>query len=205
MEDVRFEELKSELFRCGTQAIEDFLGYEPEWDDDKDSIDERMDEVYEQMPEDVLEEYYKDYKIGPVRELAGDMVVCYEAVKPGMMRLYLNGCFGPEPEDNRSTLMLIPMDMASEEIDMLSDMWLTEQEKEMGLPIGEFCSSSSWWAGSKDDSHDGEITDKYDWLVERCYTKPERESGSLDAQIQEAAGQRVARCNGRTEQGLNRE
>lgn len=103
-----------------------------------------------------------------LRELAGDMVVCYEAGSPGMMRLSLEGCFGPKPEDNRSTLMLIPMDMASEDIDILSDLWLTEQEKEMGLPVGESCSSSSWHAGFRDDSKDNEITHKYDWLVECC-------------------------------------
>lgn len=195
-DDIRFEALKSELFRCGTEAIEDFLGYEPEWDDDKDSIDEQMDDVYEQMPEDVLEAYYKDYKIGPVRELAGDMVVCYEAGVPGMMRLSLDGCFGPEPEDNRSTLMLIPMDMASEDIDMLSDMWLTEQEKEMGLPVGEACSSSSWWAGSKDCSHDHEITSKYDFLVERCYN-PEK---PLAEKIDEAIGRSVGvACDSKAE------
>lgn len=104
-----------------------------------------------------------------LRELTGDMVVCYPAAKPGMMRLHLEGCFGPGVDDNRETLMLIPMDMASEDIDMLSDMWLSELEKELGLPVGESCSSSSWWAGHKDDSRDAELTDKYDWLVEKCY------------------------------------
>lgn len=108
-----------------------------------------------------------------LRELAGDMVVCYPAAKPGMMRLHLEGCFGPEAEDNRETLMLVPIDMASEDIDMLSDMWLSEVEKELDLPVGESCSSSSWWAGSKDCSHDDEITNKYDFLVERCYN-PEK-------------------------------
>lgn len=172
MADVRFEELKAELFNCGQEAIEDFLGHEIDSDEDKDVIDRRMDMVYEQMPDEELVKFYEKYQIGPVRELAGEQCVCYEAGKPGMMRLALEGCFGPKPEDNRSTLMLIPMDMVSEEIDMLSDMWLTEQEKEMGLKVGESCSSSSWWAGHKDDRHDGELTDKYDWLVERCYSKP---------------------------------
>lgn len=102
-----------------------------------------------------------------LRELAGDMVVCYPAAVPGMMRLSLEGCFGEGDDYNRETLMLVPIDMASEDIDMLSDMWLTEQEKELGLPVGESCTSSSWWAGSKDCSHDNEITNKYDFLVEK--------------------------------------
>ena len=103
-----------------------------------------------------------------LRELAGDVVICHEAVKPGMMRLVLEGCFGDGDAYNREALMLIPVDMASEDIDMLSDMWLTEQEKELGLPVGESCSSSSWWAGHQNDSKDAEITDKYDFLIERA-------------------------------------
>lgn len=184
--DLRFEELKRELFMQGQDCIEDFLGYEIDWDEDKDVIDRRMDEVYEQMPEEELDKFYAKHKIGPVRELAGEQCVCYEANVPGMMRLVLEGCFGPRPEDNRETLMLIPMDMASEEIDMLSDIWLTEQEKEMGLPVGESCSSSSWWAGFRDDSKDDEITHKYDWLVERCC--PSRSDKVLNDLIANAEG-----------------
>lgn len=104
-----------------------------------------------------------------LRELAGTVVVCHEAVTPGMMRLHLEGCFGPGVEDNLEALVLIPVDMASEDIELLADMWLTEVEKELGLPVGESCCSNSWWAGHKDDSKDALLTDKYDWLVEKCY------------------------------------
>lgn len=59
----RFETLKKELSFYGTEAIEDFLGFEiPEgWD--KDTIEAAMDEVWEQMPEEELNKFYEKYDL----------------------------------------------------------------------------------------------------------------------------------------------
>lgn len=63
--DIRFEELKTMLFNEGVDAIEDFLGYEIPFDEDKDVLDRRLDLVYEQMPTDVLEKFYEKYQTKP--------------------------------------------------------------------------------------------------------------------------------------------
>lgn len=60
--DDRFERLKSELFNWGLDYIEEFLGFEADgWD--KDVLDGLLDEAYVQMPEDILEEFYRKFKI----------------------------------------------------------------------------------------------------------------------------------------------
>ena len=61
--DRRFEELKSALFNWGTDYIEEFLGFEIDSDWEKDTIDNAMDEVYEQMPEEELEMFYEKFLI----------------------------------------------------------------------------------------------------------------------------------------------
>lgn len=61
--DPRFEKLKRELFMHGDSAICNFLGYEPPCDEEKDVTDARMDEVYDQMPEEELEKFYQKYAI----------------------------------------------------------------------------------------------------------------------------------------------
>lgn len=61
--DERFERLKQELFICGIDAIEDFLGYEVGDHEEKDVIDRRMDEVYQQMPDEILCTFYKEHNI----------------------------------------------------------------------------------------------------------------------------------------------
>ena len=61
--DKRFEELKSELFNWGTDYIEEFLGFEIDSDWEKDTIDNAMNEVYEQMPEEELEVFYHKFNI----------------------------------------------------------------------------------------------------------------------------------------------
>lgn len=63
MLDKRFEELKSKLFNWGRDYIEEFLGFEYDFDWDKDTIDNAMDEVYEQMPEEELEVFYQKFNI----------------------------------------------------------------------------------------------------------------------------------------------
>lgn len=57
----KFEELKKELFMNGQEAIENFLGFEIDYDTEKDVIDSMIDEVAEQMPDEELEEYYNLY------------------------------------------------------------------------------------------------------------------------------------------------
>ena len=61
--DKRFEKLKSALFSWGTDYIEEFLGFEIDSDWEKDTIDNAMDEVYEQMPEEELEVFYQKFLI----------------------------------------------------------------------------------------------------------------------------------------------
>ena len=61
--DKRFEELKRELFDWGYDYIEEFLGCEIDYDWDKDTIDNLMDEVYQQMPEEELEVFYQKFCI----------------------------------------------------------------------------------------------------------------------------------------------
>ena len=61
--DARFEHLKSRLFDHGYDAITSFLGYEYPADEDKDVTDNRMDEVYAQMPPEELEPFYRQYGV----------------------------------------------------------------------------------------------------------------------------------------------
>lgn len=63
MLDKRFEELKSTLFSWGRDYIEEFLGFEYDFGWDKDTIDNAMDEVYEQMSEEELEVFYQKFNI----------------------------------------------------------------------------------------------------------------------------------------------
>ena len=58
----RFERLKSALFNWGLDYIEEFLGYEADGFD-KDALDSMLDEAYAQMPEDILNEFYRKFKI----------------------------------------------------------------------------------------------------------------------------------------------
>lgn len=59
--DKKFEKLKTALFNWGTDYIEEFLGFEINSDWEKDTIDNAMDEVYQQMPEEELEEFYQKF------------------------------------------------------------------------------------------------------------------------------------------------
>lgn len=62
-EKERFELLKSELFMCGYDAIEMFLGYGIDSGEDPDVTENRMDEAYVQMPEKELEMFYHNFGI----------------------------------------------------------------------------------------------------------------------------------------------
>lgn len=62
--DKRFEELKKALFDWGNDYIEEFLGYSEEVAGmEKDEIEDLMNETYDQMPEEELEEFYKKFLI----------------------------------------------------------------------------------------------------------------------------------------------
>lgn len=63
MKDRRFEKLKSALFNWGWDYIEEFLGFEVDSDWEKDTIDNAMDEVYEQMTDEELEVFYQKFNI----------------------------------------------------------------------------------------------------------------------------------------------
>lgn len=60
MTEKMYEELKRKVFEAGVNAIEDLLGYELEFDTDKD-MSEAMDDVLDQMPEEEAMEFYKKY------------------------------------------------------------------------------------------------------------------------------------------------
>ena len=61
MPEKFYEELKKGIFENGLEAIEDFLGYEIDPEEDKDTTDSRMDEVLDQMPDDVAMDFYRKY------------------------------------------------------------------------------------------------------------------------------------------------
>ena len=63
MPDERFEKLKSALFSAGHDALSEFLAYDFDPYEDKDATDSRLDEVYQQMPEEELEKFYQTYGI----------------------------------------------------------------------------------------------------------------------------------------------
>ena len=95
--------------------------------------------------------------------IGGKDCVCYEYGATGKMLLEMNGTFGDLSID---CAMLVPMTMTEQTLEELHNLWLTEQEHEHGLPIGESCSSSSWWAGAVNAPHTVEITDRYHYLVD---------------------------------------
>lgn len=87
------------------------------------------------------------------------------------MRLYLSGSFGEDL--NREAMLLVPLCLSENELEKISGMWLTEQEKELNLPLYESCTSSSWWAGSRSDEEDHLITDEYDFLISVALAAPD--------------------------------
>ncbi len=61
--DNRFEDLKKAIFMMGhSDYIEEFLGYEINTADySKDELDNLMDEAYQQMSDEKLNEFYVKY------------------------------------------------------------------------------------------------------------------------------------------------
>ena len=60
MTEKMYEELKDAIIGNGTDAIDDFLGYELSQYDEK-TIKDAMDDVLDQMPEDIALEFYNEY------------------------------------------------------------------------------------------------------------------------------------------------
>lgn len=121
------------------------------------------------------------------KEIDGKICDCYEVGNTGKMRLHLEGTF--EKDINRESFLLVPLSYTEEQLNEVLDFWLTEQEFELGLPLGQSCSSSGFWAGSKDNSKDGLITNLYDTIVNHVQALHTKE-GSLDSKI-EAAKQKI--------------
>ena len=61
MNDTMYESLKSAIFNHGVEAIDDLLGYEHNVNEDSATIENRMDEVLDQMPEDIALDFYHKY------------------------------------------------------------------------------------------------------------------------------------------------
>ena len=59
--DTMWEELKQELFMNGTDAINNFLGFTIPENTEKDTIENELDEIKSQMPDDVLIKFYIKY------------------------------------------------------------------------------------------------------------------------------------------------
>lgn len=59
--DEKWEILKRELFMCGTEALEDFIGTELDGNLEKDSIEQMLDEISDQMPDEELFQFYSKY------------------------------------------------------------------------------------------------------------------------------------------------
>lgn len=61
--DNTYEKLRKELWMNGMDAIEDFLGYEVNPEEDSDVTDYRIEEAYQQMPKEEISQYLEKYHI----------------------------------------------------------------------------------------------------------------------------------------------
>lgn len=59
------EALSEALFNSGHDAISDFVGYDYDPDEDKDTVQNRIDEAYAQMPEAELDKFLAKYVFPP--------------------------------------------------------------------------------------------------------------------------------------------
>ena len=57
----KFERLKEELFKCGPVDIMDFLGFEYDEDWERNDIENAMEQVYNQMPQEELDDFLAKY------------------------------------------------------------------------------------------------------------------------------------------------
>lgn len=60
--NLQIEQIKTNLFMSGTEAINDFLGYECPYDD-KDVIDNLMEEILQQMPDEEINDFYNKLEL----------------------------------------------------------------------------------------------------------------------------------------------
>lgn len=56
-----YEELKNAVWMNGVEAVDDLLGYEHDVEEDRDTTENRMDEVLDQMSEDIALKFYNKY------------------------------------------------------------------------------------------------------------------------------------------------
>lgn len=103
-----------------------------------------------------------------IKIIEGESCKCYEYGNSGKMRLQLSGSFSDGSE--RESYILVPIELEENCLATIEDLWLNEQERELGLSVGESCTSSSWWVGSDDSSNDDKLTDKYDNLIALALT-----------------------------------
>lgn len=61
MVEKMYEDLKTNLFENGVDAIEDFLGYEIDPNEDKDVIENRLNSKIAEMSEIEAQNYYNKY------------------------------------------------------------------------------------------------------------------------------------------------
>lgn len=61
--DEKWELLKQELFNGGITAIEEFLGYKIPPNEEKDVTENRLDQEYNQLRDDWLEIWFREYHI----------------------------------------------------------------------------------------------------------------------------------------------
>ena len=61
MTEEMYEELKKAVWNSGVEAIDDLLGYEHDVEEDSSVTEYRIDEVLDQMPEDIILEFYNKY------------------------------------------------------------------------------------------------------------------------------------------------
>ena len=67
-ENMRYEKLKEILFDWGNDYIEEFLGYLVDITNDmsRSEIEELMDDVYDKISEEVLQEFYDKFEIDKI-------------------------------------------------------------------------------------------------------------------------------------------
>ena len=59
--DAMWEDLKTELFMNGTEALNDFLGFDIPENLEKDSIEKELDGIAALMPDDIQVKFYTKY------------------------------------------------------------------------------------------------------------------------------------------------
>ena len=61
IENARWKRLKSKLFEHGYEAVSDFLGSDYPPEEDKDVTENRLDQIYDQMPSEEIERFFEKY------------------------------------------------------------------------------------------------------------------------------------------------